>query len=313
MLKFISQAKIIVLALALALGISYVSAAGTWTGPTATPPGGNVDTPVNVGNNAQSKAGDLSVGAFLANLNSLFLGNVTIGSISAPAQFKLINGAQGSGKVLASDASGSATWVSTSSLGISGGGTSTTTVQSVNVGFTTFQVFNSSGSFTVPSGVTKTMVEVWGAGGGGYRNGGDIYSGAGGGYAKGIYTVSPGASYTVTVGDGGAARVNGGLSRFGALLTASGGTAGNSNGYGIGGLGSGTGSIITVSGGDGNGSGSVGNVGGAGGNGGAGGSAGNVGLDGCTDGKAPGGGGGQGGGYEPDECAGGDGRVVVWW
>jgi hypothetical protein len=110
MSKFTSQAKIIVLALALALGISYVSAAGTWTGPTATPPAGNVDTPINVGNNAQSKAGDLSVGAFLANLNSLFLGNVTIGSTLAPATFTLKNGSQGADKVLTSDANGLASW-----------------------------------------------------------------------------------------------------------------------------------------------------------------------------------------------------------
>lgn len=97
--KITTQAKIIVLALTLALGISYVSAAGTWTGPTATPPGGNVDTPVNVGNNAQSKAGDLAVGAFLANLNSKFLGKVTIQ-----------DGTQGAGKVLTSDANGVASW-----------------------------------------------------------------------------------------------------------------------------------------------------------------------------------------------------------
>ena len=108
--KLINQAKIIVLALALALGISYVSAAGTWTPPTATPPGGMVDVPINVGSNAQIKAGDLGVGAFLANLNSQFLGNVTIGTTTSPAQLRLVNGTQGAGKVLTSDANGNATW-----------------------------------------------------------------------------------------------------------------------------------------------------------------------------------------------------------
>jgi hypothetical protein len=123
-----AQAKIIVLALALALGISYVSAAGTWTGPTATPPGGNVDTPVNVGNNAQSKAGDLSVGAFLANLNSLFLGNVTIGTTAAPATLTIKDGSQGAGKVLTSDANGVASW------GAGGGGTTPGICNSANTG-----------------------------------------------------------------------------------------------------------------------------------------------------------------------------------
>lgn len=90
MSKFTSQAKIIVLALFLALGISYASAASVWTGPSATPPGDNVDVPVNVGNNAQSKTGDLSVGAFLANYNSQFLGSVSIGATSPSNSYGLL-------------------------------------------------------------------------------------------------------------------------------------------------------------------------------------------------------------------------------
>lgn len=48
--------KIVTLALVLSVGISYVSA---WTAPTATPPGGNVAAPINVGNSEQTKTGNL--------------------------------------------------------------------------------------------------------------------------------------------------------------------------------------------------------------------------------------------------------------
>ena len=60
---------------------------------------------------------------------------------------------QDNGKVLTSDANGNASWQA-------GGG-------SGGLGFSHFQVFDSSGTFTVPSGVTTVMVEAWGGGGGG--------------------------------------------------------------------------------------------------------------------------------------------------
>lgn len=65
------------------------------------------------------------------------------------------------------------------------------------------QTFNSSGTFNVPSGVTKVIVECWGGGGAGggatgkYASGG---GGAGGTYVLKEVTVTPGNSYTVTVG-----------------------------------------------------------------------------------------------------------------
>lgn len=63
--------KTITLAALFSLGLSYVHA---WTAPTATPPGGNVSAPINVGATAQTKAGDLTI-----------QGNVGIG-VSTPAQ-----------------------------------------------------------------------------------------------------------------------------------------------------------------------------------------------------------------------------------
>lgn len=54
-------------------------------------------------------------------------------------------------------------------------------------------------SWRVPTGVTKILVEVWGAGGGASSAGG----GGGGGYAQGIVSVSAGETYTASVGAGG--------------------------------------------------------------------------------------------------------------
>lgn len=61
--------------------------------------------------------------------------------------------------------------------------------------------FNSNGTFTVPAGVTSVEIEVVGAGGTGGSNGGG--GGGGGGYAKGTFTVVPGATHAVTIGTGG--------------------------------------------------------------------------------------------------------------
>lgn len=53
--------KIIILALAFSVGISYVSA---WTAPTVTPPNGNVSAPINVSGNDQTKLGSISAASF---------------------------------------------------------------------------------------------------------------------------------------------------------------------------------------------------------------------------------------------------------
>lgn len=69
--------------------------------------------------------------------------------------------------------------------------------------FNNMQVFTSSGTFTVPTGVSKVFVEVYGAGGGG---GGGNDAGAGGGsgaYASGFVTVAATSAHPVSVGTGG--------------------------------------------------------------------------------------------------------------
>jgi hypothetical protein len=118
-------------------------------------------------------------------------------------------------------------------------------------GFTSMQVFTSSGTFTVPSGVTRVLVEVLGGGGGGGRNADDSKFGAGGGgggYARKLVTgLSAGGTVAVTRGDGGAKAESGGTSgssggssSFGVHVSASGGAGGSSAADGLvaGGIGS---------------------------------------------------------------------------
>lgn len=98
------------------------------------------------------------------------------------------------------------------------------------------QVFTSSGSFTVPSGVTKLEVEVRGGGGG--AGGSTTFpgqGGCGGGYGQGVFTVTAGSTHTVTVGAGGGGSatgtgIAGGTSSFGTLISATGGGGGTANG-----------------------------------------------------------------------------------
>lgn len=213
-----------------------------------------------------------------------------------------------------------------------------------NPGFSNFQVFNSSGTFTVPTGITKIMVELWGGGGGGggggssdttITSGGKGGGGGGGGYVKDILTVSPGASITVTIGNGG----NGGSGGFGNSnfvnhygfygddggstffgSTTAGGGFGAAGGNG--GTHSGNGSNAPSGGAGGNAPGLLGIVGQFGFGGdyfGYGGSSPNGGFGGNPGGdRTPGGGGSGGvgryGGVNGDSGTnGGNGRVIVWW
>ena len=96
-----------------------------------------------------------------------------------------------------------------------------------------FQTFASSGTFTVPSGVTSVKALVVGGGGGG-ANG--HQGGGGSGYVQtGTYPVTPGQSIAITVGTGGTGAITqnannnivgltpGTASSFGSFLTANGG------------------------------------------------------------------------------------------
>lgn len=89
--------------------------------------------------------------------------------------------------------------------------------------------FTTSATFTIPSGVTRVLVELWGAGGGGSGSAAGLCtvvfgqrvcvvgpSGAGGGggaYVRAVVAVIPGATYDVVIGDGGVAGVGQPLDR----------------------------------------------------------------------------------------------------
>jgi hypothetical protein len=149
------------------------------------------------------------------------------------------------------------------------------------------QLFTTSGTFTVPTNVSRIMVEMWGAGGGGgsgsyttntsgdgNSDGGDADSHFGGGggagaYAWNVFTVIPGTNISVTCGTAGSAGQSGTGSSFGTLLSASGGSAGGnatSSYEGNGGSGgqTTTGSLANVEGGDGQSGGQNGNGAGGG-------------------------------------------------
>lgn len=102
--------------------------------------------------------------------------------------------------------------------------------------FKNWSMYNTPGAatFTVPSGVTEVMIEMWGAGGGGHNPGGGGGSGA---YFCGLIPVSAISSISIVVGDGGSggndntAPVAGGFSKFslpGFNVFANGGNVGDS-------------------------------------------------------------------------------------
>src|SRR3989338_1996118 len=62
MKRYIQPLKTILLAIIFSFGVSFVYA---WTGPTATPPGGNASAPINTSTNTQYKDGALGVGGIL--------------------------------------------------------------------------------------------------------------------------------------------------------------------------------------------------------------------------------------------------------
>jgi hypothetical protein len=113
------------------------------------------------------------------------------------------------------------------------------------------EVFNSSGTWTKPSGISSSSpvyIQVWAAGGSGARHTNGVNGGGGGGGYLELWTVlsALGATETVTVGAGGAARTGsnqagaaGGNSSVGAILIAYGGGGAPSPGSGVGGFGGG--------------------------------------------------------------------------
>lgn len=194
--------------------------------------------------------------------------------------------------------------------------------------------FTSSGSWTVPTGVTGITAACWGGGGGG-RGGGAMTGGGGGGgaYSRGFMATTPGNTVMITIGAGGNATFAGGDTTCMAMpssVIAKGGAAGLMMSGGAGGSGASSTGDVKYSGGDGgNPSGSTAGGGGSsagpaavGGNGGAptggtapsGGGAGGTGAVGAangTAGTAPGGAGGGGSSGGGTAAAGAAGQMVI--
>jgi hypothetical protein len=114
-------------------------------------------------------------------------------------------------------------------------------VSNTNTPSRDYLIFTSTQSWTVPPGVYRVLVELWGGGGGGgATNSAQVFpahGGGGGGYALGWISVTPGAVMTVSVGVGGNPTIlgggqatAGGTSSVGPSISATGGGAGANGG-----------------------------------------------------------------------------------
>jgi hypothetical protein len=147
--------------------------------------------------------------------------------------------------ITVSDGGTGLTSVGTSGNVLTSNGTAWTSAAPAG-GFSNMQVFTSSGTFTVPTGITKVKVTVVGGGGnGGNTSGtGTAQGGAGGGAAiEYISGLTPGNTVSVTVG------AAAGTSSFGAFCSATGGANGTETSAYNTGAGTGSGGNFNVSGG----------------------------------------------------------------
>ena len=103
----------------------------------------------------------------------------------------------------------------------SNGSTWTSAAGGGYAGFSTV-VFEASGSWTPPSGITRAVISCIGGGGGGGSTGGK-YAGTGGFGI--VYITGLSGTYTVTVGAGGASGAAGSTSSFGSIISCTGGAA----------------------------------------------------------------------------------------
>lgn len=113
----------------------------------------------------------------------------------------LVNGVEGTtGQILQTISSGATAWVNSGN-------------------YTFVSAFTQNGTFTVPAGITRVLIEAWGAGGGGSSGGG----GAAGMYLYSVQNVTPGTLLTIAVGTGGAnATTNPGSASDGGITTITG-------------------------------------------------------------------------------------------
>lgn len=142
------------------------------------------------------------------------------GQTTASAAFNALSPITSTGDLIIGNGVNSATRLGVGAIGtvLTSNGTGATPswqTPTAGSGFSNLQIFTSSGTFTIPTGVTKVKVTVVGGGGGGGNgsNGVGASGGGGGGAAISILSgVTPGNTLTVTIGAGGSAGVAGGTS-----------------------------------------------------------------------------------------------------
>lgn len=111
--------KILILALIISIGVSYISAA-SWAPAPCNPPNCNVDAPINVGSSPQFKTGSLGIKLTHLPTAELEVGGTGFFNTVMTNGFGLVDGKQAIGKVLVSDENGLGNW------GIAGGSNGTT-------------------------------------------------------------------------------------------------------------------------------------------------------------------------------------------
>ena len=163
--------------IACALGINYISAANTWVGPTALPPGNNTYPPLNIGTTNQVKDANLSVG-HSANTATDY-GLVAYGKIRSTV-----------GGVEFPDGT-----VQTSAALVGGGK------------LTAIRQYTTSATWTKPVGLSYVVTEVWGGGGGGSDNSGAL-EGTGGTSSFGSYVSATGGINSTSAGTGVSGDIN---------------------------------------------------------------------------------------------------------
>jgi len=114
--KILNILKVAVPTLIVVLAVSYVSA--DWSAPTCGPTGCNAPAPINVSATSQDKLGAIRLNTAVPGSTygldvfgiSRFFGNLEIGNASFPSKVKIVDGTQGVGKILTSDANGLSSW-----------------------------------------------------------------------------------------------------------------------------------------------------------------------------------------------------------
>ncbi len=215
-------------------------------------------------------AGDGSVSVAFTEPSYKGKGNVSYTVTSSPGSF---TGTGSSSPIVVSGLTNGTSYTFTiTTSGASGVGSAASAASSsvapVPPGYTLYQTFNSSGTFTMPNTATNVrffMVSGGGGGGPGSSNTGTnkfngVRNGGGGGgtgggsgiigYTTGDTPLTPGANYAVTIGSGGIANESGGVTTFGnnnaIILSLNGGTGGSGGGTG-GGSGAGSAGMASYS------------------------------------------------------------------